>query len=319
LNLHLKTGFYLSLMVALSGGWTSSHSQSSSTNNIYQSGEANSSQQSYGSNQSNDPAYGNNPTAAGGLIKDLNPINSLNGMSGGDGSKIPYIPRRQYSDIYGEIPPEKGWKAMAKALDAIAPSTDTRIPPSATDLTTRYQYLLDSQRYAEALKEIEDRLAAEKLRKTPGTDVQLMFLHARALALVGKMAEAEDVYQKMTVQFPELPEPWNNLATLYVKRGQLDQARRALEMSLMINPNYGMAQANLGDINLLLAIRAYEVAAASKVEGVGAKIQIVELIANPRLSGARELRSARSVSQKNISILTAVDGFLRQNYISQRF
>ena len=305
-------------MVALSCGWTSSHSQSSTTS-TYQSSESTSQQQSYGTNQSNDPAYGNNPAAAGGLIKDLNPINSLNGMSGSDGSKIPYIPRKQYSEIYGEIPPEKGWKAMATVLDSIAPATDTRLPPTATDLTTRFQYLLDNQRYAEALKEIEDRLAAEKLRKSPGTDVQLMFLYARALALVGKMPEAEDVYQKMTVQFPELPEPWNNLATLYVKRGQLDQARRALEMSLMINPTYGMAQANLGDINLLLAIRAYEVAAASKVEGVGAKIQIAELIANPRLSGARELRSARSVSQKNISILTAVDGFLRQNYISQRF
>ena len=317
MNLPLRTGFYVSLIVALNCGWTSVQAQSSSTSGNYQSNDTYSQQQGYGA--SSDPAYGNNAAALGGFIQDSNPINALNSAGGTDRAKPPYVPRKQFSDIYGEKAPEKGWKGLAAALDTIAPSTDTRIPPTPTDLTQRYQYLLDNLRYTEALKEIEERLATEKLRKTPGMDVQLMFLHARALALAGQLPEAEEVYQKMTVQFPELPEPWNNLATLYVKRGQLDQARRALEMSLMINPSYGMAQANLGDINLLLALRAYEVAAANKVVGFGAKILIAELIANRRLSGARELRMARKISQENINILTAVDGFLRKNYVSQGF
>ena len=86
----------------------------------------------------------------------------------------------------------------------------------------------------------------------------------------------------MTMRFPELPEPWNNLAAIYASRDDLDQARRALETSIMIYPDYAIAHANLGDIQLKLALRAYQRAAALGVAGgVRSRIQGV----NAMLSG----------------------------------
>ena len=93
---------------------------------------------------------------------------------------------------------------------------------------------------------------------------------------MNRTAEAEAIYLQMTGRFPELPEPWNNLAALYVKRNELDQARRALEMAIMINPKYSIAQANLGDVQLNLALRAYQSAEQAGVSGLGPKIKRVK-------------------------------------------
>ena len=83
----------------------------------------------------------------------------------------------------------------------------------------------------------------------------------------------------MTMRFPELPEPWNNLADLYVKRDELEQARRALEMSIMINPNSARTQANLGDVQLVLALRAYERAVKAGATDLRPRIRsVTELI-----------------------------------------
>ena len=160
--------------------------------------------------------------------------------------------------IIGDKPPEGGWDGLAKILDAIAPGIDTKIPLSPAEISQRIEGLIRTGRLKEALDAVEKRQAVEANRHTPGTDVQLMFLHARLLTELKRLPEAEAIYQRMTMRFPELPEPWNNLADLYVKRDELEQARRALEMSIMINPNSAMAQANFGDVQLLLALRAYE-------------------------------------------------------------
>jgi tetratricopeptide (TPR) repeat protein len=93
---------------------------------------------------------------------------------------------------------------------------------------------------------------------------------------MNRPAEAEAVYLQMTTRFPELPEPWNNLAALYVKRSELDQARRALEMAIMINPKYAIAQANLGDVQLNLALRAYQKASQTGIPGLASKIKRVK-------------------------------------------
>jgi Flp pilus assembly protein TadD len=95
---------------------------------------------------------------------------------------------------------------------------------------------------------------------------------------MNRLSEAEAIYQRMTMRFPELPEPWNNLAALYVRRGELDQARRALEQAIMINPKYAVAQANLGDVQMSLALRAYQRAAAAGVTGLNPKIRSVKTL-----------------------------------------
>src|SRR5690606_16188439 len=146
-----------------------------------------------------------------------------------------------------EVAEEKGWKGLARLLEALEPNVDTAIPLTPSEITDRIAAMLDQGRAAEALEVIEKRKAQYAQNPDPlGNDVQLMFLHARALAALGRHDEAIEVYRDMTIRYPELPEPWNNLAAEYVKTGRLHMARQSLEMALQANPQYRNASANLG-------------------------------------------------------------------------
>ncbi len=209
----------------------------------------------------------------------LNPLSSDPTDTGANqtprNSLPPAVPNAPNA-VLGDKVPDGGWDGLAKLLEALAPSVDTSVPLTPTEISNRIDGLIRAGRLKEALQTVEARQAVEAMRHTPGTDVQLMFLHARILAEMNRTAEAEAIYLQMTGRFPELPEPWNNLAALYVKRNELDQARRALEMAIMINPKYSIAQANLGDVQLNLALRAYQSAEQAGVSGLGPKIKRVK-------------------------------------------
>lgn len=221
--------------------------------------------------------YGSGATA--GSINPLNP-NAVTQQQG-QNLQMPMpsaIPDAAANQVLGDQPKELGWDGLAKVLDAISPSVDTRVPLTPSEVTTRIEGLIRADRLPEALVEVEKRLVVEANRATPGTDVQLMFMQARLFTEMNRLTEAEAIYQRMTMRFPELPEPWNNLAALYVRRDELDQARRALEQAIMINPKYAVAQANLGDVQMSLALRAYQRAAAAGVPGLTPKIRSVKTL-----------------------------------------
>lgn len=178
------------------------------------------------------------------------------------------------------IPPEGGWEGLANLLKAAQPSVDTRLQPSASQITTHIERLLSRGENAEALAMIEKREA--EIKDQRGTDVQLMFQHARALAQLDRKAEAIDIYTEMTTRFPELPEPWNNLAALYASRGELEKAQDALQMALRADPGYAAARANLGDLQLLQALRTYRQAAKEGVPGMQDKAREVETMLKDR-------------------------------------
>ncbi|MEJ2895680.1 tetratricopeptide repeat protein [Bordetella avium] len=171
-------------------------------------------------------------------------------------------------------PPEGGWDALARLLEAAKPGVDTRLDPTPSQITDYIERQLNAGHNEEALKMIEARIAAS--RKTPGTDVQLMFQHARALAALKRSQEAEAIYSEMTTRFPELPEPWNNLGALYAARGDLDRAQDALNMALRADPNYAAARANQGDLQLMIALRTYRQEAERGVPGMQQKTQELE-------------------------------------------
>lgn len=177
--------------------------------------------------------------------------------------------------VIGDKVQEGGWDGLARLLDVISPSVDTRVPLTPSEISRRIEGLIRANRLQEALKEVEARQTIEADRQTPGTDVQLMFLHARVLSELKRTNEAEAIYQRMTMRFPELPEPWNNLAVIYAQRGELEQARRAIEMAIMINPKYSFAQSNMGDIEMGLALKAYQSAADAGAPGARAKIRAI--------------------------------------------
>ena len=124
----------------------------------------------------------------------------------------------------------------------------------ADDLDAARKYLRAGDRTA-ALASIEKVLAAKP------DDQDARFLKGVALAEDGRVTEAMEVYQRLTQDFPELPEPYNNLAVLYASRGDFERARQALDMAIRANPKYAVAQENLGDVYIQLAARAYERAA----------------------------------------------------------
>ncbi|MDD5329520.1 MAG: tetratricopeptide repeat protein [Sulfuricella sp.] len=84
------------------------------------------------------------------------------------------------------------------------------------------------------------------------------FLKGLILAEQGKTPEAIQIFTRLTEEYPELPEPYNNLAVLYASQGQYDKARHALEMAISTHPSYATAHENLGDIYAKMASQAYD-------------------------------------------------------------
>jgi len=95
------------------------------------------------------------------------------------------------------------------------------------------------------------------LARTP-KDPQARFLKGVVLSERGKSADAIAVFQSLTEDYPELPEPYNNLASLFAAKGQYEKAKTALEMAIQTNPSYGTAYENLGDVYAKMASQAYD-------------------------------------------------------------
>lgn len=89
-------------------------------------------------------------------------------------------------------------------------------------------------------------------------DAQARFLKGLILAEQNKSAEAIQVFTALTEDFPELPEPYNNLAVLYAAQNKYEEAKNALEMAIRSHPNYTTAHENLGDIYAKLASLSYD-------------------------------------------------------------
>lgn len=108
--------------------------------------------------------------------------------------------------------------------------------------------------------------------------------------------------------YPELPEPYNNLAALYAKHGRYDDARSALVTATHANPNYGLAYENLGDLYLRLAAESYK-RAQSLGRTTGATAQrlsdLQRIITPPKTkSAAAQAPAARDYSARPAANVT---------------
>jgi Flp pilus assembly protein TadD len=106
--------------------------------------------------------------------------------------------------------------------------------------------------HAQALEQIDKYLAGKP------KDAQGRFLKGIVLTEMNKPNEAIAVFSKLTEDYPELPEPYNNLAVIYAQQKQYDKAKQALEMAIRTHPSYATAHENLGDIYARLASQAYD-------------------------------------------------------------
>lgn len=158
----------------------------------------------------------------------------------------------------------------------------------ATTNTARADEYADVDRLFGAGQLAEAVQKADQFLASNPRDARMRFLKGLVLSEQGRPVEATAVFVKLTEDFPELPEPYNNLAVLYGKQGQYDQARRSLEAAIRTNPSYATAYENLGDVYAKLASQAYSKALQID-SGSTAKVA-------PKLSMIRDLFAPKSVA-----------------------
>ena len=124
--------------------------------------------------------------------------------------------------------------------------------PAFADNLPDVQRLIKQGQYPQALEKVDAYLSNKP------KDAQGRFLKGLIYTEMNKPADAIAVFTKLTEDYPELPEPYNNLAVLYAQQKQYDKARTALEMAIRTHPSYAIAYENLGDVYAKLASQAYD-------------------------------------------------------------
>jgi len=122
-------------------------------------------------------------------------------------------------------------------------------------------------------------------------DAQARFLKGLIVNEQGNTAEAIAIFTGLTNDYPELPEPYNNLAVLYAGQGEYEKARVALEMAIRTHPSYATAHENLGDIYAKLASEAYDRALQLDKNNTGTQTKLA-LIRDLFGKGARATKAA---------------------------
>jgi tetratricopeptide (TPR) repeat protein len=119
------------------------------------------------------------------------------------------------------------------------------------DIYTEVNALVQSGQWKPALALAESRL------KTTPTDPQMRLLLSHIQTGLGQNQAAMDTLRALTLSFPELPEPHNNLAALLARENRHEEALASLQAAIRARPDYALAIENLGDLYLALAARAY--------------------------------------------------------------
>lgn len=135
-----------------------------------------------------------------------------------------------------------------------------------------------AQQSARLLREAQPSLALEALDKgleLAPRDPQMRFLKAVAFSDLKRFNESITIFTALTQEFPELPEPYNNLAVLYANAGDLQKAKSALEDAVRALPNYALGHENLGDVYLRLAAQQFETAAKNNPKSKSATQKLI--------------------------------------------
>ncbi len=124
------------------------------------------------------------------------------------------------------------------------------------DAAADVQALIAREDLAGALQRTDQALALAP------RDARLRFLKAVVLMDLQRNDEALRDFSALSEEYPELPDPHNNIAVLHVRAGRLAQALQALQSALRNDPGHRTARLNLGQVHLMLAVQAWEQAAA---------------------------------------------------------
>jgi tetratricopeptide (TPR) repeat protein len=171
------------------------------------------------------------------------------------GASNPGDPPRLSNDIpYDPTNPQLSETVALPFLSFLIIEPD---PVTKNAVPSDVEKLVKAGKYPEAIDLINNRL-----KKTP-QNVQLRFLKARLQIEMKQYDQAKKTLIIITQQFPELPEPYNNLAAIAANENKWIEARDYLELALKLRPSYAIASANLGEVYVRLGAQAYEDASKS--------------------------------------------------------
>ncbi len=143
--------------------------------------------------------------------------------------------------------------ALSRLLAALLVSGSIgALSPAYADESAEVTRLLKNGSLDQALARADAFLASKP------RDPQMRFLKGLVLTEQGKATDAIRVFTRLTEDYPELPEHYNNLAVLYAGQGQFEKARQSLETAIRTHPSYATAYENLGDVYSKLASQSYD-------------------------------------------------------------
>lgn len=150
-----------------------------------------------------------------------------------------------------------------------------------TDGMQEASQLFRQGKHVNALARIDAYLAGNP------KDAQGRFLKGLILTELDRYQEAIKVFSDLTTDYPQLPEPHNNLAVLYAAQGQYERAKQSLEQAIRTHPSYATAHENLGDIYAKMASLAYDKALQLDESNVSAqtKLALIRDLFNPARGG----------------------------------
>jgi Tfp pilus assembly protein PilF len=177
------------------------------------------------------------------------------------------------------------WMTLVCASHVFAQTTADEWQPgqivslnvTQSDPHNEVQKALRQAKYPLALKLIE-----QALTKNP-RDPQMLFWKAYVFEKQNQPELAQPIYLDLTQQFPELPEPHNNLGVLLAASGQYGLAQVEFEAALRSNPAYALAQENLADVLLHQASLLYQRALSndSKLSSAKNKLELLQPALTP--------------------------------------
>ncbi len=172
---------------------------------------------------------------------------------------------------------------LTSLLRLLVLATAFSVSAAFADDYSEVNQLIRAGKMADAQAKADQYLAAKP------RDPQMRFIKGVIQRETGKVADAITTFTKLTEDYPELPEPYNNLAVLYASQNQFDKARAALELAIRTNPSYATAHENLGDVYARLASQAYN--KALQLDGNNAavppKMALIRELFNPSAKGQR--------------------------------
>ena len=189
----------------------------------------------------------------------------------------PFSPQPPLGDL------SAGRLNLSGALRVLALVVTLSVTAAHADDYADVNVLVRAGKLAEALTKADQYLAGKP------RDPQMRFIKGVIQTEAAKPLDAITTFTQITQDYPELPEPYNNLAVLYAGQGQFDKARAALEMAIRTNPSYATAHENLGDVYAKLASQAYS--KALQLDGTNTGVQ-------PKLALIRTLFAPDAKGQK---------------------